>query len=220
MPVYKYYDRDFFKIWSEEMAYVLGFAFADGNIVETKRGTHFFAIYSADKDILIEMKKCFKSDHKISERKSKTGCVYRIQIGSKEWFDDVAKFGLSPNKANRLKLPMIPREYFGDFVRGYFDGDGNVWVGTINKKRATPTKVMQVSFTSASLGYLKELLIALKEVGIKGGSFYTPNSSNYSRLTLSSKDALKLREIMYNGRHKLYLKRKKTVFDSFVKTRA
>lgn len=79
---------------------------------------------------------------------------------------------------------------------------------------------MQVAFTSASLGYLKELLITLKEAGIKGGSFYTPNTSNYSRLTLSSKDALKLCEIMYNGRHKLYLKRKKIVFDSFVKMRA
>jgi hypothetical protein len=28
-----------------------------------------------------------------------------------------------------MKLPKIPLNFFGAFVRGYFDGDGNVWSG-------------------------------------------------------------------------------------------
>jgi hypothetical protein len=84
MPIPKFYNTDFFKTWSTDMAYILGFMYADGNITETKRGTHFVAIYTADRDILVLMKHCFQSEHKISEIKSVTGSVYRIQIGSKE----------------------------------------------------------------------------------------------------------------------------------------
>lgn len=215
MPILKRYDKDFFKTWSSDMAYVLGFLYADGNIVQTKRGTHFVAIYSADKNILVGMRNCFQSDHKISQRKSLTGCVYRIQIGSKEWFLDVNRLGLSPNKAKRMKLPDIPKNFFNDFLRGYFDGDGNVWVGLINKRRKTPTRIIQVAFTSGSHKYLVDLRRVIQLYGIEGGGLYVPKNGNFARLVFSSKDALKLAEIMYNGQPKLYLKRKKLRFDQF-----
>lgn len=202
------------------MSYILGFLYADGNISKTKRGTHFVAIYTADKHILVAMRKCFLSDHKISERKSATGTVYRIQVGSKEWFSDVGKLGLFPNKTMRMQLPIVPNEYFGDFIRGYFDGDGNVWSGLINKHRKTPTKILQAVFTSGSHEYLKSLCETLQSKGIQGGSLYVPKKGNYARLVLSSKDALKLYKIMYNAPHKLFLKRKKIIFEQFIKLRS
>ncbi len=199
------------------MAYILGFMYADGNIVKSKRGTHFVAVYSADKDILVAMRKCFQSDHKLSGRKSLTGCVYRIQIGSKEWFYDLGEIGLFPNKTKRMQLPQVPEYFFGDFVRGYFDGDGNVWSGIINRQRKSPTKVLQSIFTSGSLEYLLSLRMVLQSRGIIGGGIYTPKMANYSRLILSTKDALKLYKIMYTVPHKLHLRRKKVVFEEFIK---
>ena len=199
------------------MAYILGFMYADGNMVKSKRGTHFVAVYSADKDILVSMKKCFQSEHKLTERRSLTGSVYRIQIGSKEWFSDLGKLGLFPNKTKRMQLPFVPREYFGDFVRGYFDGDGNVWSGIINKHRKTPTKILQSVFTSSSLEYLLSLREMLRSLGIVGGGVSAPKNTNYSRLMLSTKDALKLYKIMYTVPHKLHLRRKKVVFEKFMK---
>lgn len=219
MPIHREYDKDFFKQWSANMAYTLGFLYADGNVVKTKRRTHFVAIYSADRDILVKMSRAFGSNHSISERRSSTGCVYRIQIGSKEWFTDVAKLGLFPNKVRRMSLPNILPQFFGDFVRGYFDGDGNVWAGTINKDRNMPTTVLLTAFTSGSHGYLETLQQALLGAGLHGGSLYRGKDRNYSRLSLSVRDSLKLYEIMYNGRHELHLKRKKAVFDEFVKKR-
>jgi intein-encoded DNA endonuclease-like protein len=67
-------------------------------------------------------------------RSAKSGFVYRLQVGSREWFDDVGKLQLTPNKTSRMRVPKIPKKYCGDFIRGYFDGDGNVWVGRINLK--------------------------------------------------------------------------------------
>ena len=70
MPVPKSYNKDFFKVWTPDMAYVLGFLYADGNIVQTKRGNYYIAIYTADQPLLSAMKKCMKSEHKIAMRTS------------------------------------------------------------------------------------------------------------------------------------------------------
>jgi len=219
MPVIKKYDKNFFKKWSTDMAYVLGFLFADGNLVITKRNTHFISFYTADKSLLESMRKVMSSDHKISLRKAKSGQVYRMQVGSKEWFNDLCKLGLMPNKTRRLSLPNIPDKYFSDFVRGYFDGDGNVWVGEIHKNREKPSLTIQVSFTSGCFSYLRDLRDVFHQKGVCGGSLYSPKNENFTRLTFSVKDALKISKIMYNAEHKLFLNRKRSVFEKFEKLR-
>ncbi len=215
MPISRKINQDFFKLWSREMSYALGFFLADGNLVKTKRNTHFISFYTADKKILEDIKKYLKSTHKISKRKYTGGNCYRIQIGSKEIFDDLMHLGVTPNKIRRLKLPLIPTIYKADFIRGYFDGDGNVWAG----KNSNQSHVLQAAFTSGSKDFLEDLLILLQERGVRGGSIYAIKNKNCSRLQLSTLDALKLYEIMYNVPHKLYLKRKKLVFEKFIKMR-
>ncbi len=201
------------------MAYILGFLFADGNIIKTKRGTHFTSIYTKDYQLIRSIRFSIGSNHKIAKRVSETGYCYNIQIGSKELFADLLALGLIMNKAKRMELPHIPIEYAGDFIRGYFDGDGNVWVGFLNKKRKTPTHVIQSSFTSCSYDFLKSLLFCLKKQGLLGGYIYKVKAKNCSRLSFSTLDSLKLYKIMYNKLHKLYLPRKKLVFDKFIKMR-
>jgi intein-encoded DNA endonuclease-like protein len=220
MAIRKKYNQDFFKTWSSDMAYVLGFLYADGNISVGKRGNHYIAIYSADKYLLIAMARAFGSAHKISKRSFNTGAVYRIQIGSKTWVDDLLPLGACANKTKRLQLPLVPKVYMGDFVRGFFDGDGNVWVGIIHKTRQTTHATLQVQFTSASISFLRELQEMLKAYGVEGGSLYQPKSKSYGRIGFSMKDALTIYKIMYNGAHKLHLKRKKNVFDKFIKLRS
>jgi hypothetical protein len=216
----KYINKKFFKIWSVEMAYVLGFIFADGNIIRNKRGSDYFSFYSSDKTILIFIKKAMSSNHKIARRNIYSGNVYRLQIGSKEMANDLYKLGLITNKANRMDFPIVPPKYFASFVLGFFDGDGNVWIGKINKKRKHPTIVIQSSFTSASISFLKQLHNNLKLFGIKGGFIYSIRNKNCARLTLSIKDSLKLYKIMYNSDHTPYfLKRKRKTFEKYINMR-
>ena len=66
------------------------------------------------------------SDHAISKRSERSGKVFRIQIGSKEMAEDLFHLGLSVQKVRRIVLPTAPEKFLGDFVRGYFDGDGNL----------------------------------------------------------------------------------------------
>ena len=215
MPIHREINQSFFKKWTSDMAYILGFIYADGNIVESKRGTHFIAIYTADKPLLYGMRRSMQSAHKISERRSISGVVYRIQIGSKEICADLGKLGLTPRKSKRMTLPNIPDAYAGDFIRGYFDGDGNIWLGLLHRKRPTSTTGLILGFTSASFEFLASLLKKVRQFGIRGGSIRISKQGNYTRLTFSTLDALKIYEIMYNAPHKLYLSRKKLVFDRY-----
>lgn len=219
MPIQKEFNKNFFKRWSSNMAYILGFLFADGNIIKTKRNTHFTSFYTADYNLLFDIRESINSNHKISERKTITGVVYVMQIGSKELFNDLVKLGLTPNKARRMELPKIPKEYIGDFIRGYFDGDGNIWSGLINKKRKTPTSVLMIAFTCASKSFLEKLFLVIKKEGINGGSIFMIKNKACSRLQYSTLDALKIYKIMYNKDYKLFLGRKKSVFDKFVEMR-
>lgn len=198
------------------MAYVLGFIYADGNIIYTKRGTWFWSLQITDEDILEEIKKVLQSSHIISRKKKFDNHKqqYRLQIGSKEMCEDLLKLGLTERKSKTILFPYIPKKYFSDFVRGYFDGDGGVWVGFKNKHRKNKTYVISAYFTSGS----KDFLIGLKNIlfgyGLLGGSLVKKERG--FDLKYSIKDSLILCKIMYNSTCTLFLKRKKDRFENYI----
>jgi intein-encoded DNA endonuclease-like protein len=225
VPIYKKVNKDFFKKWTRDMAYVLGFFAADGYITVNKRGASFWSIQITDKDLIYKIRDCVGSEHKIGERvgKGNDKNLYRLQIGSFEMCADLNKLGYRENKTKSLFVPNIPNKYFSDFVRGYFDGDGNVWAGYLHKERLKPDLVIFTAFTSCSFDFLISLKVKLNIVGLAGGSI-VKNKKNYCRLSYSTKDTLKLFNFMYNSidlkKDGLFLKRKVAVFERFIATRA
>ncbi len=211
-------DSNFFKVWSREMAYVLGFFLADGTFDITKRGGYYFGFNIVDKELLYQLRATLSSEHKISKRlmKGNESQSYRLQIGNKEICQDLLRLGVSPRKTLQLSVPEIPRQYIFDLVRGYFDGDGNVWFGYINKNRDHPTFVLQLTFTSGSVSFIKSLKDLLNKQGIQGGSLYIPKDKNYARLTFSTLSALQLAEKMYKIDTVLVLNRKREQIDRFI----
>lgn len=201
------------------MAYILGFICADGNLMKNKRGAHFIAIYSADFDLLVEIRKAMKSEHKISHKKGGNGNNHCIQIGSKEMFEDLAKLNIFPNKSKRLRVPPIPSIFWFSFLRGYFDGDGNVWMGYNHKETKRPTPVIRVVFTSCSKDFLESIRKMSSEYFPENGVVSKGNGSCY-RLTYAIGGALNLYKYMYNSKYPyLHLSRKKVVFEKYIKLR-
>lgn len=208
------------------MAYVLGFFAADGYITVNKRGGQFWCFQINDKDLLENIKKVIQSDHKIGIRlrkKTNEKTSYRLQVGSNEMCDDLRQLGFSKNKTKSLAIPHIPKKYFSHFVRGYFDGDGNIWMGKIHKERKTQHIVLQLAFTSCSISFLKQLQTRLHSFNLIGGCIYAPKKRQFFRLQYSVYNALKLYDLMYNDNIKgfpgLFLNRKKEIFEEFKKLR-
>jgi intein-encoded DNA endonuclease-like protein len=217
MPIYKKKNENFFKKWSLEMAYVLGFFAADGCMIKNKRRAHFIEFQITDKDLLLKIKKTLGSNHKISVRREIENCKkrYRLQIGSKKYFDDLKNLGFTERKSKIIEMPKIPKKYLAHFVRGYFDGDGNIYTNRYwRSDRNRFSRTLLVGFTSGSKAILEELHVALAVADIvNGGSLHF--SSGAYRLNYSVKDGCNLYKYMYNNCGDLYLARKKKKFVEF-----
>ncbi|WP_394217312.1 LAGLIDADG family homing endonuclease [Halobacillus trueperi] len=116
-------SEDYFKTWSNNMAYILGFIAADGMI---SGHAQLISIAQKEKEILLDIKREMESSHPITKNE-RTG-VHMLNIGSKILKEDLIHIhGIIPKKSLTLKYPNVPREYQSHFVRGYFDGDGCIY---------------------------------------------------------------------------------------------
>ena len=200
------------------MAYVVGFFAADGYITVNRRGGQYWSIDIGDQALIDKIKKTVKSEHTISVRKRNGGkyTTYRLQVGSIEMCNDLRKLGYNERKTKSLSSPNVPEKYLRDFVRGYFDGDGNVWAGITHKGSKTYTLTIQTVFTSCSSDFLEKMRKKLEIFGIERGVL-RQGKGNYYRLTYSVNNSLKLYDFMYNSPNTsaLFLKRKKDVFEKY-----
>src|SRR3989344_7224612 len=200
MPMHRAVNSKFFKKWSPEMAYVLGFFSADGSMLRNNRGAHFIEFHITDRNLLFDIRKTLGSNHKITvrNRDERWKLGYRLQIGSKDMFEDLQRLGFSQAKSKTLKFPKVPGKYFPHFVRGYFDGDGNVhfkkyWAKDRNKMKWH----FSSRFTSGSRPFLATLHTKLQLHGVKGG-FIVAKIRGYE-LVLSHRDSLVLYRLMYHN---------------------
>ena len=222
MPIPRTLNHDFFKKWSSEMAYVLGFFAADGSMIRNKRGGHFIEFHINDKEILVAIRKVTGSNHKISIRirknpNQKVG--YRIQLGSKEMYSDLLSFGMCSRKSLALQMPIVPPQYFGHFLRGYFDGDGCVYFKKLQfADRKNKRYILQSVFSCGTFSFLTVLLNLLRNYGVQGGSLKRKRRGN--ELTLSHHDSVALYRIMYNNLadSDIYLGRKYKLFTRAIET--
>lgn len=197
----------FFDNWSEDMAYLLGFICADGNIYITNRinkisiSLAYSDINHVEKirDILCPKKKIYISDIKLNGKMFRQGS---LQIGSKYMCNRLVELGINPNKSLSLRPIAVPDKYTSDFIRGYFDGDGSIY-----KIRSTGRWQVEFSGTKAILEYFSEKINEFAKTGKKN---VRPNHNIY-RITYSTNDALKLYKWMY-GDARLFLDRKYNKF--------
>lgn len=214
-------NASFFKKWSPEMAYVLGYFAADGSMYVNPHGSKYIAFYSNDLEILEKIKFSLNSNHKIALRKrynKNWKDSFILQIGSTEMYKDLIKLGFSPKKEFRLKLPNVPRKYLRHFIRGYFDGDGSISYNYYCKSTNPNIKCMhqQVIFAAANKNFVKALESRLSEVArISCSCFKSAKDSNSHYLAYYKQgEILKLIKFMYsNVNSLLYLNRK---YDKFM----
>ncbi|MBI2065244.1 MAG: hypothetical protein HYT62_04285 [Candidatus Yanofskybacteria bacterium] len=185
-------------------------------MIKNKRGAHFIEFQITDRDILNQIKSLLGSNHKISirDRNKKWKKSYRLQLGSKEIFNDLIRLGMVPRKSNVLKFPKVPSSYLADFIRGYFDGDGHVSICTYQKSdRKNPTTMIFTGFSSGSRKFLNKLKYLLKNsAATKGGAL---SFNRGYRLNYSVRDSLLLYRFMYETSNRLFLERKKSKFEYY-----
>ncbi len=205
-------NENFFAEWSPEMAYVLGFFAADGCISKNAtRQNYYLDFTSTDLDVLEKIKSAMQAEQKISkrERNERWKPSYRLQIGSRKIFYDLYKLGFTTRKSKTIQLPKIPNNYFADFLRGYFDGDGCISYGEYKRKnRPSMQKVVIMSFTSGSNIFLIQLKARIAEIcKTKGGFIHKKQNRGYE-LVYSSVDTKKILRYIYQCKNCIRMHRK------------
>jgi DNA-binding transcriptional regulator WhiA len=123
MPVYV--NNNYFSEQNANMAYIMGFLAADGNV--SKNGNRIQSQLSIkDKShlekIQAEIGGCEVYEYLSNGYKSCGWHCYSAQIKN-----DLISYGIIPNKTGTLSMPKnLKKIYWKDFIRGYFDGDGSI----------------------------------------------------------------------------------------------
>lgn len=125
-PNYTNVNNDFFKEWSPELAYVVGFFIADGNISDhPKEPRYYIKMRCVDKDVLEKI--TFVSGYKNKVLPLNNEKIHGISFAGKfiwEFFDNL---GFDNNKSYTAKIPkQIPKKFMRHCIRGIFDGDGSL----------------------------------------------------------------------------------------------
>lgn len=187
-------NEHYFKTWSPNMAYILGFIAADGVISKTLQCISFS---QKEPGILKHIRDELHSDQPLHQNE-RTG-VYLLNIHSKTMKDDLMTLhGITPNKSTTITLPYVPAHLLSHFIRGYFDGDGNV----------TYPKYV-VSFVGGSEAFMLGIKAVLEAHGFQPDFV---DKGRYFRLYLYGRRTLKVfADWIYQDKG-LYLKRKFDIF--------
>lgn len=186
------------------MAYILGFAFSDGNIYKTSLS---WDIQKRDLELLKKINKALQSTYPIKEQRE-FSC--RLRINNQKLITGAIKRGLLPKKSLRLSFPQVPKLFLKHFIRGYLDGDG--WVVLRNTKNE-----FDLGFVCGNRDFLEDLSKAVfKEIGIFGRvrekNKITPKGFKSKTFLMEyyTNNALKVGNWLYSNlsREDIYLKRK------------
>lgn len=208
------HNTNFFKEWTYENAWILGFLTADGCVYKNRLN---ILLALKDMCVLEHIRDKISPQSKIITRENinwfdnKKIC-YKccLQIASKEICLDLSKYNIFPQKTGREQLPHFPNISIGyRYLSGLIDGDGSI---QLYKRKNKYSGYGRVHIISANEKFLNDII---KYFDIKA-NIYNKQSKCYI-LSIGGKSQLK--DLYYN----LYssggfcLKRKKEKFDEIIK---
>ncbi len=202
-------NEDFFSKWAPEMAYVLGFWFADGDMKHDK--SYRIRFTSKDVEHLYLIREVVSSTNPVFQVKKygRLENAFGLTFHSKKMYYDLSILGGKRNKSTYLVFPTVPTKFLPDYIRGYFDGDGSVHRITYmaNKNGKTYTEIRS-NFTCGTRMFIEKIRDLLsKEIGLTKRAIgqYGPHQF---KLGYSQSDTVKLLRYIYYPSNPIFLKRK------------
>lgn len=198
--------------WSPSIAYSVGLMTSDGCLQSD--GRHL-DLTSIDIEQLTNFSLAIGRNLPITpkQNKSKTK-AYRIQFSDVSYYDFLLDVGLTTRKSQTITRLNIPDLHYTHFLRGLFDGDGTTYA--YHDLRWKNSYLYYIGFTSASRAFL-EYISNTNSTLIGTGGKSIRKSGNAYILGYGKKDAYKIYVAFYKDAGGIFLSRKKTKLEAFVK---
>jgi len=180
--------------WRAELAYAVGLLVTDGNLSKDHRHISFV---SKDIEQINNFIRCLGINPKLG--KTVSGyygkSAFRVQFGNIIFYNFLVSIGLTPAKSKTIGSINIPTEYFFDYLRGCFDGDGcfySYW-----DPRWRSSHMFYIEFVSASKVHILWLQNEIKNrLSITGHITKDGRGITY-QLKYAKKDSLEIIKKMY-----------------------
>ena len=196
---------EFFRVWTPEMAYGLGYWWTDGCMRIKAHGAHEFEISSNDRDHLVTMAHVIGGNYSLRKVSEDRQC-YKIVFCSKEMYQDILAHGGTPRKSRTIGFPYVPPDLLPHFVRGVVDGDGTLsWNGD--------RPILQIY--SGSQHFLSDLAHAVQQATGIPAPNVNANRSNWT-IKWSTARARSVAVWLYFNNTGLALDRKLTIATRFL----
>jgi len=198
--------------WSSDFAYAIGLLVSDGCL--SPNGRHII-LASVDREQLENFMRALRIVVSIGKVQSPSGKGLRVQFGDVLFYAFLRDIGLMPNKSKIIGAVTIPDEFFFDFLRGSFDGDGSTYAYW--DKRWRSSYLFYTAFVSASrlhIDWLQERIETF--LGIHG---HTTSSRSRSlwQLKYAKKESLILLHRMYKNPRCIHLRRKRLKIEEMLR---
>lgn len=192
--------------WTHNFAYAIGLLVTDGNVSPDGRHIDFT---SKDKIQVVNFIKALGVKNKIGIKRNKNGEFFRVQVGDVILCRFLEKIGITPAKSKTIGDIDIPDEYFFDFLRGSFDGDGTIY--SYWDKRWKSSFMFYLAFTSASPRHIAWLRSSIKRLTDQNGHISKSKDSIVIQLRYAKQESFEILKCMYGGSKKkmIYLPRKR-----------
>ena len=229
----KLINNDFFKTQTPEMAYILGFIAADGSLSKTNKGAGTLRIKLAIKDeghlrklakIMGFTGKFYIDTHTLKATGGKKEYKSLLfAINSKEIYEDLLSYNITPRKSFTLKWPdKLQKKFIPDFIRGYFDGDGWLKIDA-NHTKIDGTSSLTLCFNM--VGTLDYMTNIKEYVNIRTGDefgrvFFHKDSPIYEFAIAGNMSAENFGKIIYYDENCLKLDRKYKRFKKWLEIKS
>ena len=187
--------------WTAHLAYCVGLLATDGCLYNDGRHISFV---SSDIQLVKLFKDLMKLSNKVGYKVSGSSgrrCPH-IQFGNVGLYKWLLGIGLTPRKSLTLGPLKIPKQFFVDFARGCFDGDGTIY--SYMDPRWANSHMFYISFASASKTFTEWLQKQLIDIAGINGYITTAkyeNKNNMYQLRFAKKESLVLvKKMFYNKR--------------------
>ena len=200
-----------------EKFYFLGFFAADG-CNSKKYNNAKIKLQTCDLELLEKFKGLLESDRPIynvyqkETKNRKESFAVNFELTSKYFCEKLEELGLSERKTYILQLPdYISDKYFRDYIRGVFDGDGNISISYKGRARG----MSSIAGNPRFLLQIKEKLEKFLSVNI----VYYQTNENCGYIKINRQEDLKVfLDWMYKDSN-LYMERKYQKYLEFLSVR-
>ena len=198
---YKINELYFDEINTEKKAYFLGLLYADGSVFNNG-----FYLKIKDEDILQRLKEELDAEQPIKNVQYGEYSCYLFTVCSKKLSESLINHGCFQNKTYILKFPQIEEKLIKHFIRGFYDGDGSLYINSnINS--------CKLDITSASIDILKSIRTIFTSItGLSGSLTKECKNSNAWHLRVNGRKLSVVMDWFYKDAT-VFMKRK---YDKFL----